>query len=105
MNKLSQLVKKLTKMSQLKKNEEQLEDESHLTLVTRRLLKTQVTDNDVDNQRDNLFQIRCLVRGTPCSLVIDSGSCTTLVSTMLIKRLQISTQHRPKPYKLKYHLI
>ncbi|XP_023534142.1 uncharacterized protein LOC111795765 [Cucurbita pepo subsp. pepo] len=40
--------------------------------------------------------------GTPCSLVIDSGSCTNVVSTMLIKRLLIPTQHHPKPYKLQW---
>ena len=77
-----------------------LEDGSHLALVTRKLLKTQVTENNVDNERDNLLHTRCLVKGTPCSLVIDSGSCTNVVGTMLIKRLQISTQHHPKPYKL-----
>ena len=26
--------------------------------------------------KENLFHTRCLVKGTPCSLVIDSGSCT-----------------------------
>ena len=59
---------------EIQENEEELEDGSHLVLVTRRLLKTQVTGNDVDDQRDNLFHTRCLVKGTPCSLVIDSGS-------------------------------
>ena len=63
-----------------------------MTLITRRLVKTQVTDNDVDDQRDNLFHTRCLVKGTACSLVIDSESCTNVVSTMLIKRLQIPTE-------------
>ena len=58
--------------------------------------------SDVDNQRDNLFHTRCLVKGTPCSLVIDSGSCTNVVSTMLIKRLLIPTQHHSKSYKLQW---
>ena len=83
-------------------NEEELEDGSHLALVTRRLLTTQIKENDVDDQRDNLFHTRCLVNGTPCSLVIDSGSCTNVVSTFFIKRLQIPIQHHPKPYKLQW---
>ena len=87
-------------VEEVQKNEEKLEDGIHLALITRRLLKTQVTENNVDDQRDNLFHTRCLVKGTPCSLVIDSRSCTNVVSTMLIKRLQIPTQHHPKPYKL-----
>ena len=59
---------------EIQENEEELEDGSHLVLVTRRVLKTQVTENDVDDQRDNLFHMRCFVKGTPCSIVIDSGS-------------------------------
>ena len=35
---------------EIQENEEELEDGSHLTLVTRRLLKTQVIENDVDDQ-------------------------------------------------------
>ena len=81
-------------------NEEELEDGIHLALITRRLVKTQVTENDVDDQRDNMFNTWCFVKGIACSLVIDSGSCTNYVSTMLIKRLQIPTQDHPKPYKL-----
>ena len=56
-----------------------------MTLITRRLVKTQVTDNNVDDQRDNLFHTRCLVKEIACSLVIDSESCTNVVSTMLSK--------------------
>ena len=87
---------------EVQKNKEKLEDGIHLALITRRLLKTQVMENDVDDQRHNLFHTQCLVKGTACSLIIDSGSCTNVVSTMLIKRLQISTQDHPKPYKLQW---
>ena len=89
-------------VEEVQKNEEKLEDDIHLALITRTLLKTQVTENDVDDQRDNLFHTRCLVKGTTCSLIIDSGSCTNVVSTMLIKKLQISTQDHPKLYKLQW---
>ena len=87
-------------VEEVQKNEEELEDRIHLALITRRLVKTQVTENDVDDQRDNLFHTRCFVKGTACGLVIDSGSWTNVVSTMLIKRLQIPTKDHPKPYKL-----
>ena len=89
-------------VEEVQKNEEELEDGIHLALITRRLVKTQVTENDVDYQRDNLFHTRCFVKGTACSLVIDSGSFTNVLSTMLIKRLQIPTQDHPKPYKLQW---
>ena len=89
-------------VEEVQKNKEELEDGIHLALITRKLLKTQVMENDVDDQRDNLFHIRCLVKGTTCSLVIDSGSYINVVSIMMIKRLQISTQDHLKPYKLQW---
>ena len=67
-------------VEEVQKNEEKLEDGIHLALITRRLLKTQVMENDVDDQRDNLFHTRCLVKGNVCSLIIDSGNCTNIVS-------------------------
>ena len=42
-------------VEEVQKNEEELKDGIHLALITRRLVKTQVTENDVDDQRDNLF--------------------------------------------------
>ena len=89
-------------VEEVQKNEEEREDEIHLALITRRLVKTQVTKNNVDDQRDNLFHTQCLVKGTACSLVIESGSCTNVVSTMLIKRFQIPTQDHPKTYMLQW---
>ena len=41
-------INKLVK-EEVEENEEELKDRSHLTLITRRLLKTQVTKNNVDN--------------------------------------------------------
>ena len=86
----------------IEENEEQLEDESKSTLVTRRLFSAQVKENDIEDQRDNLFHSRCLVNGIPCTLVIDDGSCTNVVSTLLIKQLQIPTQRHSKPYMLQW---
>ena len=57
-------------VEEIQENEEELEDGSHLALVTRRFLKTQVTENDVDDQRDNLFHTRCLVKGTLVVLLL-----------------------------------
>ena len=39
-------------VQEVQKNEEELEDGIHLALITRRLLKTQVTENDIDDQRE-----------------------------------------------------
>ena len=43
----------------IEENEERLEDQSKLTLVTRRLFSAEVKENDSEDQRDNLFHSRC----------------------------------------------
>ena len=57
---------------EIQENGKELEDRSHLALVTGRLLKTEATKNGIDDQRGNLFHTRCLVKGTLCNLVINS---------------------------------
>ncbi|KAA0035527.1 hypothetical protein E5676_scaffold455G002400 [Cucumis melo var. makuwa] len=58
---------------EIKENEEELEDGSKLTLVTRRLLSAQVKENDMEDQRDNLLHSRCLVNGMPSSVVVSQA--------------------------------
>ncbi|XP_022973897.1 uncharacterized protein LOC111472489, partial [Cucurbita maxima] len=77
------------------------EDPTHISLVTRRALNTHIKEDGLD-QRENLFQTRCLVQSVPCSVVIDSGSCTNVVSSILVKRLNLKTQPHPRPYKLQW---
>ena len=48
---------------EIQEYEEEPEDGSHLVLFTRRLLKTQVIENDVDDQRDNLFHTKVFSQG------------------------------------------
>ena len=43
-----------------------------------------------------------LIKGNLCRLVIDSGSCTNVVSSLLVKRFQLSVHPHPKPYKLQW---
>ena len=72
---------------------------SHISLVTRRALNTHIEEEGLD-QRENLFQTRCLVQSVPCSAVIDSGSCTNVASSILIKRLNLKAKPHPRPYHL-----
>ena len=50
------------------------------------------------SQRENLFQIRCLVQGKVCALIIDGGSCSRFSSTRLVSKLHLETKPHPKPY-------
>ncbi|GAV65880.1 zf-CCHC domain-containing protein, partial [Cephalotus follicularis] len=51
-----------------------------------------------DDQRENVFQSRCSIKGRVCSLIIDSGSCTNVATTTIVEKLNLSTTPHPSPY-------
>ncbi|GAV75297.1 hypothetical protein CFOL_v3_18776 [Cephalotus follicularis] len=55
-----------------------------------------------DDQRENIFQSRCSIKGRVCSLIIDSGSCTNITATTIVEKLNLSTTPHPSPYKLQW---
>ncbi|GAV85149.1 hypothetical protein CFOL_v3_28587 [Cephalotus follicularis] len=55
-----------------------------------------------DDQRENIFQSICSIKGRVCSWIIDSGSCTNVAATTLVEKLNISTTPHPSPYKLQW---
>jgi hypothetical protein len=55
-------------------------------LVIRRALKMQIKEDDVDQQRENIFHIQNKV----CSMIIDGGSCANVASDTLVKKLNLS---------------
>ncbi|KAA0047486.1 Zinc finger, CCHC-type [Cucumis melo var. makuwa] len=66
-------------------------------LVTRRALSAQVKEDLIEEQRETVFHTRCHVNGKARSVIIDGGSCTNVVSTLLVKRLCLSTTPHPRP--------
>ena len=50
-------------------------------------------------QRDNTFHIRCHISNKVCNMIIDSGNCINIASTILIKKLNLNTV-KHLPYKL-----
>ncbi|KAA3480652.1 mutant gag-pol polyprotein [Gossypium australe] len=69
-------------------------------LIVKRSLNAQ--NSISEPQRENLFHTRCHVLGKVCSVVIDGGSCTNVTSTLIIKKLALSTFKHPSPYKLQW---
>ena len=67
-------------------SEEELEAEGK-SLIARRALSAQAKVDDMEQQRENIFHTRCLVKDKLCSLIIDSGSCTNVASTILVEKL------------------
>jgi len=87
------------------KTEEESDDEvEYVTegeaLVTRRVLNSQVKEDDMEQQRKNIFHTRCLIKNKVCIMIIDGGSCTNVASTTLVEKLNLPTLKHPKPYKL-----
>ena len=81
-------------------DDEYVEEGNSISLIIRKVLNVQIKKDKFEDQRENLFHTRCLIKGNSCSLVIDSGSCTNVVSNFLVKRIQLSVHPHPKPYKL-----
>ncbi|GAV80066.1 hypothetical protein CFOL_v3_23528 [Cephalotus follicularis] len=69
-------------------------------LVVRRALHDKLKTSD--DQRENIFQSRCSIKGRVCSLIIDSGSCTNVAATTLVEKLNLSTAPHPSSYKLQW---
>ena len=70
-------------------------------LVTRRTLNGQPKAKE-DEQRENFFHTRCLVRDKVCNLIIDGRSCTNVASEELVNKLGLEVYKHPKPYVLQW---
>ncbi|XP_073525656.1 uncharacterized protein [Phyllobates terribilis] len=89
----------------LNDNEHEIEDMDGIeyehgdSLIVRRTLHVQQSHCD-DNQRENLFHTRCLVKGKVCNMIVDGGSCCNIASSELVHKLQLHTFLHSRPYKL-----
>jgi hypothetical protein len=54
------------------------------TPMVRRTLNMHVKVDDLDNQSENIFHMRCHVHDKVSNLIIDGGSCTNVNSTELV---------------------
>ena len=71
-------------------------------LVTRRVLNTRSKDEGNEVQREHIFHTRCHVNNKVCNLIIDSGSCINIASTLLVDKLNLKTLKHEQPYKLQW---
>ncbi|KAF8092450.1 hypothetical protein N665_0414s0001 [Sinapis alba] len=75
--------------------------QGEILVITRRTLNAQPKVKE-DDQRENLFHTRCLVKNKVCSLIIDGGSCTNVASKELVDKLGFVAHKHPKPYVLQW---
>jgi hypothetical protein len=71
-------------------------------LVIKRSLSVQTKEDDVEQQRENIFLTRCLINNKVCSMIIDSGSCTNVASVTLVRKLGLNTIKHERPYQLQW---
>ncbi|RDX93879.1 hypothetical protein CR513_23802, partial [Mucuna pruriens] len=71
-------------------------------LVTRRALSIQPKEDGNMKQREHNFYTRCHINDKVCSMIIDSGSCTNVVSTILVEKINLQIAKQPRPYKLQW---
>nr|XP_027109209.1 uncharacterized protein LOC113729078 [Coffea arabica] len=69
-------------------------------LVARRALTARVKEDEL--QWENIFYTRCFVNQALCSVIIDSGSCTNVASSLMVDNLKLPTRDHPRPYKLQW---
>ena len=72
------------------------------SLVARCALSAQVKDDDMEQQKENIFHIRCHINNKVCSMIIDRGSCINVASTTLVEKLNLPTLKHPRSYKLQW---
>ena len=65
-------------------------------------LNSQVKEDDMEQQRKNIFYTRCLINNKVCGMIIDGESCTNVASTILVEKLSLSTIKHPRPYRLQW---
>jgi len=70
-------------------------------LVVQRVLSTQVAQPE-KNQRHTLFHTKGVVQERSIRIIIDSGSCNNLASTVLVEKLSLPTRKHPNPYHIQW---
>jgi hypothetical protein len=70
------------------------------SLVIRRTLQVQVKEDEINQQRENIFRTRCYVQSKVCGLIIYSGSYVNVCSTTLVSKLNLCNVKHVKPFFL-----
>ena len=69
------------------------------SLVVLRALNLNVKEEGLE-QRENIFQTRCLIVGKVCSMIIDGGSCVNCASTLLVDKHGLKSDKNPFSYDM-----
>ena len=70
-------------------------------LVTMRALSIHSTHEE-EIRRQNIFHAKCQINKNICLMIIDGGSCTNVVSTLLVEKNRLPTIPHSHPYHLQW---
>jgi hypothetical protein len=60
-------------------------------LVIRRFFNVQVSKEDIEKQRENIFHNRCHIKNKACSMTVNNGSCANVARITLVRKLNLTT--------------
>ncbi|XP_015698597.1 uncharacterized protein LOC102700393 [Oryza brachyantha] len=98
------------KLALLTANNTRSKDDEHIradvankyeSLIVQSVLSAQMGKSE-QNQRHNLFQMKCVVNKRSCRTIIDRGSCRNLVSTEMVTELALQTKPHPHSYYIQW---
>ena len=69
------------------------------SLVIRQALNAQVKYDDLEQQKNNIFHIRCHIGNEICSMIINGVSYTNIISTTLVRKFNLNTIKHHMPYR------
>src|SRR4051812_8524560 len=75
--------------------------DQYKSLITQRVLSVQLSKSEQD-QRQNLFQTRGVVKERAIRIIIDGGSCNNLASVDMVEKLALPTRQRPHSYYIQW---
>jgi hypothetical protein len=67
-------------------------------LVIRRALNMKIKEDDVDQQRENIFHTRSHIQNK----IVNGGSCANVANDTLVNKLNLSCIKHPRPYRLQW---
>ena len=75
---------------------EEYEQEEYTYAIRKLMLSSKCSD---ETQHHKFFRTRCIVQGSLCDLIIDSGCQKNMISKD-VERLQLETETHPSPYSI-----
>jgi hypothetical protein len=71
------------------------------SLIVQHVLSTQM-ERVEQNQRQTLFQTKCVIKKWSCCMIIDGASCNNLASSDMVDKLALTTKPHPRPYHIQW---